>query len=224
MSSPFLPSASLPTRPGEVKGACPHDCPDTCSLITTVENGVAAQGARQSRAPADPRRAVHQGVALHRAHLPPGTRAAPAQAIGAQGLRALRTGELGRGARRHRAAAAGDRGRSIPRPSFRTAMRAPWAWCRARAWPLASSTSSGASLLDRTICSSAGTEGLIHTLGGKVGHEGGVLRRIEADPDLGQQFDRQQPAFLAPRAGSQATRRQAGVHRSAPHRNRRQMP
>ncbi len=27
----------------------------------------------------------------------------------------------------------------------------------------------GASLLDRTICSSAGTEGLIHTLGGKVG-------------------------------------------------------
>ena len=24
-----------------VIGACPHDCPDTCSLVTTVENGVA---------------------------------------------------------------------------------------------------------------------------------------------------------------------------------------
>ena len=48
-------------------------------------------------------------------------------------------------------------------------MRAPWDWCKARAWPPASSTSSGASLLDRTICSSAGTEGLVQTLGGKVG-------------------------------------------------------
>ena len=24
-----------------VRGACPHDCPDTCALLTTVENGVA---------------------------------------------------------------------------------------------------------------------------------------------------------------------------------------
>ena len=24
-----------------IRGACPHDCPDTCSLVTTVENGVA---------------------------------------------------------------------------------------------------------------------------------------------------------------------------------------
>lgn len=26
-----------------VRGACPHDCPDTCALITTVENGVAVK-------------------------------------------------------------------------------------------------------------------------------------------------------------------------------------
>ncbi|MGH8820303.1 MAG: hypothetical protein ACREWJ_03310 [Rhodoferax sp.] len=24
-------------------GACPHDCPDTCSLLTTVEDGVATR-------------------------------------------------------------------------------------------------------------------------------------------------------------------------------------
>ena len=24
-----------------VKGACPHDCPDTCALLTTVQDGVA---------------------------------------------------------------------------------------------------------------------------------------------------------------------------------------
>ena len=27
--------------PITVRGACPHDCPDTCGLITTVEDGVA---------------------------------------------------------------------------------------------------------------------------------------------------------------------------------------
>ena len=25
----------------QVLGACPHDCPDTCSLVTTVSNGIA---------------------------------------------------------------------------------------------------------------------------------------------------------------------------------------
>ena len=25
----------------QILGACPHDCPDTCALLTTVENGVA---------------------------------------------------------------------------------------------------------------------------------------------------------------------------------------
>jgi len=24
-----------------VRGACPHDCPDTCALLTTVQDGVA---------------------------------------------------------------------------------------------------------------------------------------------------------------------------------------
>ena len=26
-----------------IVGACPHDCPDTCSLVTSVQNGVAIQ-------------------------------------------------------------------------------------------------------------------------------------------------------------------------------------
>ena len=37
-----------------VLGACPHDCPDTCSFITTVEDGVATLSApRASFAPLD---------------------------------------------------------------------------------------------------------------------------------------------------------------------------
>ena len=26
-----------------VRGACPHDCPDTCSLLTTVQDGIATR-------------------------------------------------------------------------------------------------------------------------------------------------------------------------------------
>ena len=39
------PSAThpLPSAPLQVRGACPHDCPDTCALLTTVENGMATR-------------------------------------------------------------------------------------------------------------------------------------------------------------------------------------
>ena len=37
----LLATASVPQH--QVRGACPHDCPDTCSLVTTVENGVAVR-------------------------------------------------------------------------------------------------------------------------------------------------------------------------------------
>ncbi|MFY7905187.1 MAG: molybdopterin oxidoreductase family protein, partial [Burkholderiaceae bacterium] len=42
-----FPSALSPvdvsSLPQTVRGACPHDCPDTCALVTTVENGVAVK-------------------------------------------------------------------------------------------------------------------------------------------------------------------------------------
>ncbi|HMQ23187.1 MAG TPA: hypothetical protein PKE00_11895, partial [Planctomycetota bacterium] len=34
-----------------VKGACPYDCPDTCALETTVQNGVAIKVAGQKNDP-----------------------------------------------------------------------------------------------------------------------------------------------------------------------------
>jgi anaerobic selenocysteine-containing dehydrogenase len=46
MSSPISTSAggSFPDgAPELVRGACPHDCPDTCALITTVQDGVALE-------------------------------------------------------------------------------------------------------------------------------------------------------------------------------------
>lgn len=37
------PSVSFVKASGEVRGACPHDCPDTCALVTTVQDGVAVK-------------------------------------------------------------------------------------------------------------------------------------------------------------------------------------
>jgi anaerobic selenocysteine-containing dehydrogenase len=47
-------------------------------------------------------------------------------------------------------------------------MPAPWAWCRARAWPRRFFHRLGASLLDRTICAAPAARRWCH-LGGKVG-------------------------------------------------------
>jgi anaerobic selenocysteine-containing dehydrogenase len=80
----------------------------------------------------------------------------------------------------------------------------------------------GASLLDRTICASAGGEGLAHTWAASWACRWSSLPK-QADPDLGQQLDRQQPAFLALCPGGQAQRRKL-VCIDPRDRDRRQMP
>ena len=59
----------------------------------------------------------------------------------------------------------------------------------------------GASLLDRTICSSAGGDALAATYGAQGRHARRALRREPADRDLGQQLDHVEPALLDARAG-----------------------
>ena len=55
-------------------------------------------------------------------------------------------------------------------------------------------------------------------------HARRALRRKPADRHLGQQLDHLEPALLELRAGGQARRREAGLHRSAPHRDGREVP
>ncbi|TAF79805.1 MAG: molybdopterin oxidoreductase family protein, partial [Curvibacter sp.] len=38
---PDTPATSHTPATTQVLGACPHDCPDTCSMLVTVQNGVA---------------------------------------------------------------------------------------------------------------------------------------------------------------------------------------
>ena len=41
LASNDTPHESPPADTATVLGACPHDCPDTCALVTTVKDGVA---------------------------------------------------------------------------------------------------------------------------------------------------------------------------------------
>ena len=210
---------SIPRRrPGRrvVRGACPHDCPDTCAMLVTVEDGRAIEMRGARRPSADAGRAVHEGRALSRPHVLRPARAASDAPRRPQGRGALRAHRLGRGARHDRGALprASRRRRRAPRRSCPTATRATWACCSTPRWTGASSTGSARALLDRTICASAGKAGWAAVIGAVGGHGRRALRRQQADPDLGQQRDHVEPALLDARAGSQAARREARRDRS----------
>ena len=82
----------------------------------------------------------------------------------------------------------------------------------------------GASLLERTICATAGGEGYKYTIGARIGTDVEQTEHAQADPDLGRQPDRFQPAFLDARTTGQAQRRQADRDRSVPLADRGEMP
>ena len=153
---------------GEVKGACPHDCPDTCALVTTVQNGVAVkvrgnpehmhtQGVLCTKVSRYTERTYHPERVLH-----------PLKRCGPKGSarfeRVSWDQALGDIARRLQSIAADDPEAIVPYSYAGTMGLVQSESMAARFF-----NKLGASLLDRTICSSAGTEGLLHTLGGKVG-------------------------------------------------------
>ena len=154
--------------PVQVRGACPHDCPDTCALLTTVENG------RAVRVQGNPAHAQTGGVLCAKVSKY-AERTHHAERI----LTPLkRTGPKGSGQFTPVSwdEALGD----IAARLAHIAARAPQAiqpYSYAGTMGLVQGESMdrrffhrlGASLLHRSICSTAGGEGLMHTLGAKVG-------------------------------------------------------
>jgi anaerobic selenocysteine-containing dehydrogenase len=163
--------AAMPAAERTVRAACPHDCPDTCAMLVTVRDGVAVrvQGApdhppthgalctkvsRYAERTYHPERVLHpmRRVGPKRAGAPPRfERISWDQALDAIAAR------LGAIAARDPEAIlpysyAGTmgllQGESMDRRFFHRL---------------------GASLLDRTICASAGAEALTATYGAKVG-------------------------------------------------------
>ncbi|WP_312780025.1 molybdopterin oxidoreductase family protein [Acidovorax temperans] len=166
-------SASISVNPTpqqvlSVRGACPHDCPDTCGLVTTVENGVA------TRVQGNPDHPHTDGVLCAKVSkytertYHPERILTPLKRSGAKG-----SGQF--------TPVTWDEALSdIAQRLQAIAARAPEAilpYSYAGTMGLVQGESMdrrffhrlGASLLDRTICASAGGEALVQTLGGKVG-------------------------------------------------------
>ncbi len=151
-----------------IRGACPHDCPDTCSLVTTVENGVALRvqgnpehphtdGALCTKVSRYTERTYHPDRLLH-----PLVRTGPK---GSGQFRRVGWDEaLDLVAARLKDIAARDPQAVVPYSYAGTMGQVQGEGMAARFFHRL-----GASFLDRTICASAGGEALIQTLGGKVG-------------------------------------------------------
>jgi anaerobic selenocysteine-containing dehydrogenase len=157
--------------PTQVLGACPHDCPDTCSLLTTVAGGIAIKvqgnpahphtdGVLCTKVSRYTERTYHPERLLH-----------PLKRVGPKG-----SGQFER-------VSWDDALRDIAAKLSAIASRGPEAAQAILPYSYAGTMGLvqgdgmaarffhrlGASLLERTICAAAGGEGLVQTLGGKVG-------------------------------------------------------
>jgi len=151
-----------------IRGACPHDCPDTCALLTTVENGVAV------RVQGNPDHPQTGGVLCAKVArytertYHPERLLLPLKRIGSKGA--------GRFEPVSWQAALSDIGSQLQNIASRNPEAiVPYSYAGTMGLVQAEGMAArffnrlGASLLDRTICSAAGGEGFAQTLGGKVG-------------------------------------------------------
>ena len=151
-----------------VRGACPHDCPDTCALLTTVENG------RAVRVQGNPAHGHTDGVLCAKVSKYAERTHHPERIL----TPLMRTGPKGSG--QFTPVSWDEALAGIAARLGKIAARDPQAilpYSYAGTMGLVQGESMdrrffhrlGASQLARTICATAGGEGLVHTLGGKVG-------------------------------------------------------
>ncbi len=151
-----------------VHAACPHDCPDTCAIRVTVDNGVAIKvqgdpdhppthGALCTKVSRYPERTYHAERVLH-----------PMKRVGPKGsgqfVQVTWDDALADISSRLKAIAARDPQAIVPY-SYAGTM----GLLQGESMDRRFFHKLGASLLDRTICSSAGGDALAATYGGKVG-------------------------------------------------------
>ena len=151
-----------------VLGACPHDCPDTCSLVTTVVDGVATKvsgnpahahtgGVLCAKVSKYTERTYHADRVLQ-----------PMKRVGPKGSGQFQPvgwdEALSDIAAKLHAIAQRDPEAILPY-SYAGTM----GFVQGESMDRRFFHQLGASLLDRTICASAGSEALLHTYGGKLG-------------------------------------------------------
>ena len=164
----IAPAALADTPPHRVRGACPHDCPDTCALVTTVENGRAVRvqgntehpqtgGVLCTKVTRYPERVYHPERLLQ-----------PMRRVGPKGSGQFEPvgWDEALDAIAHRLSAIADH---APEAILPYSYAGTMGLVQGESMDRRFFHRLGASLLDRTICASAGAEGLTQTLGGKVG-------------------------------------------------------
>jgi anaerobic selenocysteine-containing dehydrogenase len=151
-----------------VRGLCPHDCPDTCALLTTVENG------RAVKVQGNPEHKHTDGVLCTKVSrytertYSPERLMFPLKRSGPKG-----SGQFVRVSWEEAIADIAAKLKTIAAGNPEAIL--PYSYGGTMGWVQSESMASrffhkiGASLLDRTICASAGGEGLVYTLGGKFG-------------------------------------------------------
>ena len=160
-------------RDGVIRGACPHDCPDTCAMLVTVENGHAV------RVAGDPDHPVTQGFLcakvnryIERTYHEDRLRT-PLRRVGAKGRgqfeRITWDDALDEIATRLGAIARSDDG---PQAILPYSYAGTMGLVQGSSMDFRFFHLLGASKLDRTICSMAGTIGMRMTVGANVGADG----------------------------------------------------
>lgn len=158
--------------PGElttVRGACPHDCPDTCATIVTVQNG------RAVRIQGDPDHPFTQGFLCAKVNrylertYHPDRLAHPLKRVGPKG-----SGRFERVSWDDAIADIASRLRNVI-DEFGAEAVLPYSYAGTMGYVQGESMDRrffhalGASRLDRTICSTAGGAGMRMTVGGNIG-------------------------------------------------------
>ncbi|MFZ3287093.1 MAG: molybdopterin oxidoreductase family protein [Telluria sp.] len=152
----------------QVRAACPHDCPDTCALLITVEDGVATEvkgdpdhpptaGVLCTKVARYTERTYHADRLLH-----------PLRRVGKKG-----EGKFERISWDEALSTIAARLKEIAARAPQAIL--PYSYCGTMGLVQGDSMSHrffhqlGASLLDRTICATAGTTGYKYTMGATIG-------------------------------------------------------
>ena len=170
LSLPLVTPSLDPPRDGVVRGACPHDCPDTCSWDVTVENGRAVRMAGAAEHPFTRgflcakvnryvERSYHEDRLLH-----------PLRRVGAKG-----EGRFERIGWDDALSAIGERLGAIAASPDGPQAILPYSYAGTMGLIQGSSMDRrffhalGASRLQRTICAAAGAFAMRMTLGANIG-------------------------------------------------------
>ncbi len=149
-----------------VLGACPHDCPDTCALVTTVENGVATKVQGNPLHPhTDGALCAKVSKYAERTHHPERV-LYPLKRVGPKG-----SGQFERVSwdSALRDIASRLKGVGHPEAVLPYSYAGTMGLVQGEAMAARFFNRLGACLLDRTICATAGGEALAYTVGAKVG-------------------------------------------------------